>query len=203
LRSRPILDGDTVTGHREWVALLALGAALALAGCVGGPAAGGSATAAVPPAATVSPPPASQAGIPAGTTLKVARTLGDPHITMSPPGIAKPAISSDAAYQLCLKGVAGCLPEPPTEIVLALVTDTAYGTTSSAGVDTQNLKNTLVWAISWLGSSQCVFSGGGAGGPAGSMPPPSAPQSQPLCDSITFVNATTGAFIYNVAYAHQ
>lgn len=191
-----------MTGRREWVALLALGAALALAGCVGGPAAGGSTTAAGPPTATVSPSPGSNAGVPTGTTLKVARTLGDPHITISPPGGAVPAISSAAAYQLCLQGVAGCLPEPPTEIVLALVTDTAYGTTS-AGVDTQILKNTLVWAISWLGSSQCVFSGGGAGGPQGSIPPPSATQSQPLCDSITFVNATTGTFIYNVAYAHQ
>ena len=87
--------------------------------------------------------------------------------------------------------------------MLALVTDTAYGTTSPAGVDTLILKNTLVWAISWIGSSECVFSGGGAGGTPGSAPQPAAPQSQPLCDSISFVNATTGAFIYNVAYAHQ
>jgi hypothetical protein len=197
------MEGETVRGRREWFALLAFGPALALAGCVGGPGTGGSATGAVPPAATVSSPPASQASIPAGTALKAARTLGDPNITISPPGGAVPAISSEAAYQLCLKGVAGCLPEQPTEIVLALVTDTAYGTTSPAGVNTLILKNTLVWAISWIGSSQCVFSGGGAGGPPGSTPQPSAPQSQPLCDSISFVNATTGAFIYNVAYAHQ
>lgn len=195
--------------HRRWSVLGGLGIAVALAGCVGGSAAGGSAAGVASPSPVASPssvastPAGSQAGIPAGTTLKVARTLGDPHITLSPPGTAKPVISSAAAYELCLTGVAGCLPGPPTEIVLALVTDTAYGTTSSAGVVTPILKNTLVWAISWLGSSDCVFSGGGAGGPPGSTPSPSAPPSQPLCDSITFVNATTGAYVYNVAYAHQ
>jgi hypothetical protein len=77
------------------------------------------------------------------------------------------------------------------------VTDTAYGTTSSAGVDTLTLKKTLVWAISWIGSSQCPTSGGGAG------PRPTAPPAQPLCDSVTLVNARTGDFIFTVQYAHQ
>jgi hypothetical protein len=188
--------------QRPRVWLFAGVALLALIGCTALPGAA-SPTGSTPTATAVaqapasSSPAASRAGIPAGTDLETTRTLGDPHITLSPPGSAVPAISSDAAYSLCLKGVAGCLPAPPTEIVLALLTDTAYGTVSSAGKVTLTLTNTLVWAISWIGSTQCVFSGGGVG------PRPSAPPTQPLCDSITFVNATTGAFIFNVAYAHQ
>jgi hypothetical protein len=188
--------------------MLIIGPLLALIGCTAVPGAASPTGSTPTPTASASAQAlasvrASLAAVPAGTVLQVARTLGDPHITMSPPGSAVPAITSEAAYLLCLRGVAGCLPEPPTEIVLALVTDTAYGTTSSAGKTTLLLTNSLVWAISWIGSSQCVFSGGGAPGAPGSAPPPSAPQTQPLCDSITFVNATTGAFIFNVAYGHQ
>jgi hypothetical protein len=80
---------------------------------------------------------------------------------------------------------------------LARVTDTAYGTTSSPGVDTLTLNNTLVWAITWIGSSHCVFAGGGPGAQ------PSEPQVQPLCDRVVFVDATTGKFVYTVSYAHQ
>jgi hypothetical protein len=134
---------------------------------------------------------------PAATVVKTTRTLGDPNITLYPPGKAVPSISSDAAYRLCLNGVADCLPQPPTAIELALVTDTAYGTTSSAGVDTLTLKKTLVWAISWIGVSQCPTSGGGFG------PQPTAPPVQPLCDRVAFVNARTGDFVFTVQYAHQ
>ena len=74
---------------------------------------------------------------------------------------------------------------------------TAYGTTSSAGKDTLTLNHTLVWAISWIGSSQCPFPVGGAG------PRPSAPEVQPLCDRVAFVNATNCDYIFSVSYAHQ
>ena len=142
------------------------------------------------PSAVVSSPPAA-------TVVKSARTLGDPHITLYPPGKAVPSISSDSAYKLCLNGVADCLPQPPTAIELALATDAAFGTTSSAGVDTLTLKKTLVWAISWIGVSQCPTSGGGLG------PRPTAPPVQPLCDRVAFVNASTGDFVFTVQYAHQ
>lgn len=184
------------------VTALAAVAAVALAGCVGGSAPPSSPGSSAPSSSAVALP-ASPSGIPQGSVLTATRTLGDPRITLAPPGGVVPAVSSGAAYQLCLKGVAGCLPGPPTEIVLALLTDTGYGTTSSGGVDTLPLKDTLVWAISWIGSTGCVFSGGGAAGPPGATPQQTVAQSQPLCDSISFVNATTGAFIYNVAYAHQ
>jgi hypothetical protein len=172
---------------------------LVLFGCVSGAGQAGSATGPGPTAA-VSVPPASQAGVPAGTVLETTRTLGDPHITLSPPGSAVPTISSEAAYNLCLTGVADCFPESPTTIELAWVTDTAYGTTSSAGPDAMALDNTLVWAISWIGSSQCVFAGGG---PAAQPSEPTQPSVQPLCDRVAFVDATTGKFVYTVSYAHQ
>jgi hypothetical protein len=221
MRSHSILDRLAVKLRSlsyQSMAVMALVFVSTLAACVAGPSSAGSATSAEPPADTASAGavttptpvapvptfPVSLTDIPAGTVLMTTRTLGDPHITISPPGSATPAITSKAAFELCIKGVAGCLPEPPTEILLALLTDTAYGTTSSAGADAFPLKNTLVWAISWIGSSQCAFSGGGPAGPPGSLPTPAAPPTSPaLCDSITFVNATTGAFIYNVAYAHQ
>jgi hypothetical protein len=141
--------------------------------------------------------PASLRAMPTATAVTVARTLGDPHITLAPPGNIVPKISSDAAYELCLNGAAACFAEPPTTIELALVTDSAYGTTSSSGKLTLTLQNTLVWAISWIGSSQCQFVGGGPG------PSPSTPAVQPLCDRVAFVNATTGQYIFSVSYAHQ
>ncbi len=189
------MDGDTMTRRQGIAGLLILPAVL-LFGCVSGAGQAGT-TIAPGPTAAASPPPASEPGVPAGTLLETAETLGNAHITMSPPGDAVPAISSDAAYQLCLTGVAACLHEIPTAIQLARVTDTAYGTTSSAGVDTLTLNNTLVWAISWIGSSQCVFAGGGPG------VRPSEPTVQPLCDRFAFVDATTGKFVFSASFGHQ
>ena len=138
----------------------------------------------------------SQGGVPA-TVLLTVQTLGDPHITLYPPGSAVPAISSGTAYQVCSSGVGACLPEPPTAITLARMTDTAYGTVSPSGTVTLPLNKTLVWAISWIGSDQCVFSGGGTGAR------PSAPSVQPLCDHFAFVDATTGKFIFASSFAHR
>ncbi|MEA2630064.1 MAG: hypothetical protein QOE66_283 [Chloroflexota bacterium] len=183
--------------RRHGRAILVILPTLLVFGCVSGDTQAGNSTGPVLTAPVSQPPPPSQAGIPAGTVLETAQPLGDPHITMVPPGSPAPAISSDAAYELCLSGVADCLPEPPTAIKLARVTDTAYGTTSSPGVDTLTLNNTLVWAITWIGSSHCVFAGGGPGAQ------PSEPQVQPLCDRVVFVDATTGKFVYTVSYAHQ
>jgi hypothetical protein len=138
----------------------------------------------------------SAGGVPA-TIQSTVETLGDPHITLYPPGGTAPAISSGTAYQVCLTGVAACLPEPPTAITLARVTDTAYGTASPSGTVLLTLNKTLVWTISWIGSGQCVFSGGGTG------PRPSAPTVQPLCDQFAFVDATNGKFIFTSSFAHQ
>jgi hypothetical protein len=136
-----------------------------------------------------------------GVRARVLVRPADPHrshdgLTLSPPGNAVPKVTGDAAYELCLTGVAACLPGRPTAIELALATDTAYGTVSSAGTLTLTLTNTLVWAISWIGSDECVFSGGGVG------PRPSAPPTQPLCDQVALVNATTGDFIFSASEAH-
>lgn len=186
--------------HHSRFRLLLVVPILALIGCTAVPGAA-SPTGSTPTetaSAQASPSvPASLAAMPTATVVTTTRTLGDPHITLSPPGSVVPEISSDAAYKLCLNGVADCFPEPPTAIELARVTDTAYGTTSSAGKTTLTLTNTLVWAISWIGSSECVSSGGAPG------PRPSAPPVQPLCDRVALVNATTGQYIFTVSYAHQ
>ena len=150
------------------------------------------------PTAAASSPTATLAGVPAATVQETVQTLGDPHITLSPPGSVVPAVSSDTAYHLCLTGVIACFPESPTAITLARMTDTAYGTVSSAGKVTLTLNNTLVWAISWIGSNHCLSAPGAA---VDSPPPP--PSVHPLCDQIAFVDATTGKAIFTDSYAHQ
>jgi len=133
------------------------------------------------------PPP------PAGTRVTVAFTIPESGITLSPPGDAVPATSSDAAYELCLTpGGASCQPSPPTSIQLALITDTSSGLVKPG---------TLVWAMSWLGVTTCVFSGGGPGLP-GSQAPVATP-GQPLCDAYTFVDAHSGKFIFGYAGPHH
>ena len=144
------------------------------------------------PSAVGSVPPPSTAGIPAATVVKTARTNRYQSITLSPPGDVVPAVSSDAAYKVCQTPVGDCFPEPPTAIELALMTETAVG------VDMSARTNVLVWVIGWYGVTDCTF----AGGPGGSAPaaPPSA---TPLCDHASYINATTGEFIFATSNAHE
>jgi hypothetical protein len=132
-----------------------------------------------------------------GSILLTKRTLPDVNITLSPPGDVVPPISSDDAYKLCLSGVASCNPESPTAIELALLTDTAYGTVDSKGKLHLLEVNALVWAFSWLGTTDCPPAFGGAG------PRPSRPPGQPLCDKVAFVDAHSGKFIFTVSYGHH
>ncbi len=134
--------------------------------------------------ASISGPPP-----PAGTRVSTAFTIAESGITLSPPGDAVPATSSDAAYQLCLTPAgAACNPSLPTSIQLALISD-AHSTLVKPG--------TLVWAIGWVGV-MCPHFGGAPGNPSASPTPIPSPQEF-HCDMYTFIDAHSGKYIF----AHQ
>jgi hypothetical protein len=132
------------------------------------------------------PPP------PHGTTLTAAFTIPGTGITLSPPGDAVPAISSDAAYELCLTpGGADCNPSLPTGIQLARITDTS---------STLVKPGTLVWAMGWLGVN--CSSGSGALANPGNHSPVATP-GQSLCDAYNFIDAHSGKFIFGYQGPHH
>ncbi len=139
-----------------------------------------------------------------GTTLSVEWKIADSGITLSPPNNAVPTISSDSAYKLCLSGVAACDPGNPTKIQLALATDTGSGQLDPSGNLIPLMNNRLVWAISWLGI-RCPPSSGGAlvvtPSSLGTTTPVAT--TQPLCDTVAFVDAHSGAFIFTYTGPHQ
>jgi hypothetical protein len=180
--------------HRHsWLRLLIVVPLLALIGCTALPGAA-SPTGSTPTATAGAQAPASLAAMPTATVVKTARTNRYQSITLSPPGDIVPAVSSDAAYKLCQTPVGDCFAEPPTAIELARMTQTAVG------VDMSALTNVLVWVIGWYGVTDCTF----VGGPPGSAPQPSAPPSAaPLCDHASYINATTGEFMFGTSNAHE
>lgn len=133
-----------------------------------------------------SPPP------PRGTTVTAAFTIPGTRITLSPPGDAVPAISSDAAYQLCLTpGGASCNPSLPTSIQLALITDTGSSLVKPG---------TLVWAIGWVGI--LCPRGGGAAPPPGASPFPLPSPEYAPCDVYSFIDAHSGKSIFGYRGPH-
>lgn len=183
--------------HRSRLRLLIVVPLLALIGCTALPGAAspmGSTPTATAGAQAPASLPASLAAIPAATVLKTARTNRYQSITLSPPGDVVPAVSSDAAYKVCQTPDGDCFTEPPTAIELARMTQTAVG------MDLPALTNVLVWVIGWYGVTDCTF----VGGPPGSAPQPSAPPSvAPLCDHASYINATTGEFMFGTSNAHE
>lgn len=136
-------------------------------------------------------PPLQASSLPQGSILLVERVIADSSITLSPPGDVVPPISSDAAYKLCLTGVADCDPGNPTNIQLALITDPGSNMVQ---------KDTLVWAISWPGITCPPHSGPVVVTPSNA---PVATPGQSLCDKVAFVDARSGNFIFTVSYGHQ
>jgi hypothetical protein len=132
-------------------------------------------------------------GAPNGSALLTVRTFPNEGITLSPPGSYAPAISSDAAYALCLNNVAACDESSPTMVELALLTDTGSNFAPPG---------TLVWAITWLG----VTCHGSRGGPVvtPSTPPSESPvaTATQLCDETAFVDAHSGAFLFTDTHPH-
>jgi hypothetical protein len=201
------MDGHTVTRHvarpmglvavvallhhHSWLRLLIVVPLLALIGCTALPGAA-SPTGSTPTATAGAQAPASLAAMPTATVVKTARTNRYQSITLSPPGDVVPAVSSDAAYKVCQTPDGDCFTEPPTAIELARMTQTAVG------MDLPALTNVLVWVIGWYGVTDCTF----VGGPGGSAPaaPPSA---APLCDHASYINATTGEFMFGTSNAHE
>jgi hypothetical protein len=130
-----------------------------------------------------------------GSTLSAMWTIDDTGITLSPPGAVTPTVSANAAFDLCRLHIAACNDDDPTAVQLAVMTDT-----SSNMVE----PGTLVWAISWLGTTSCGVSGGGPVETPSIAPvetPAAAPT--PLCDKIAFIDATTDAFYFTETFPHQ
>jgi hypothetical protein len=137
-------------------------------------------------------------GAPAESALKAEWKLPDSEITLAPPGVAVAKMTGDAAYDVCTKSAGSCNFGQPTAVQLAVATDTGSGQLDAQGKLVPLLNKTLVWAISWIGITCPPHSGG---------PPVSSPlnaaASEQLCDKVAFVDATTGAFIFDYSYPHQ
>jgi hypothetical protein len=132
--------------------------------------------------------------LPAADMVPASRTIPNTEVTLDPPGVANidsARVSSAAAYKLCGSGVAHCGRGAPAKIELARVTDPSWGdANSSAG----GLHGLLVWAFTWSGPDACapVF-----GGYTASSSAPTPPESAE-CQMVTFVDATTGSYIYSL-----
>ena len=130
------------------------------------------------------------------STLAVGRTIPNASITMAPPAAKQvAAIQAKDALTACTSGVASC-PDGPATAELAVATDTASGRADAAGNVTLLMDHRLVWALSW-NNVQCSHSG-----------PPPAPGASvgsrlTACDVVVFVDATSGALLYTLSYAHQ
>jgi hypothetical protein len=105
--------------------------------------------------------------------------------------------------KLCLSGVADCNPDTPTEVQLALATDTQYAQADSNGNLTLLVHNTLVWAISWLGIPCPRGNGGPVVTPSTAGADATMAPTQTLCDKVAFVDARSGKFIYTYLLPHQ
>jgi hypothetical protein len=57
----------------------------------------------------------------------------------------------------------------------------------------------LVWAIIWS-DIECRIRGGG---PVDNLSSPSAESAPNSCDTVAFVDAGTGEFLYDVTYEHR
>ena len=167
-------------------------AALAIPGCTG--AIGADLGSGSPAPLAASPPSGSPSGsdVLAPVAVAVARTLPNTMVTLAPPASATPNVSSEAAYALCLNGVAACGAGLPSGTELASVTDLAWGGTSSTGSPNPGLHGVLAWVMTWTGQVCPVFGGLG--------PRPSGALSRGPCTRTAIVDAKTGAFIYAVDY---
>ena len=78
-----------------------------------------------------------------------------------------------------------------------MATDTGSGQLDAQGKLVPLLDKTLVWAISWIGIYETASQR-----PARFEPAVRRCFDQ-LCDKVAFVDATTGAFIFDYSYPHQ
>jgi len=154
----------------------------ALAGC-----SGAAAPAAIVPAPNV---------LPHAVPIGVSRTIPDTEVTLDPPGVtdlSSAAVSSSTAFALCGSGVADCGAGVPARVELARVTDPSWGGTSSTS---GALRQVLVWVFTWTGLQTCPV----VQGPLGARSASPAPTAGGACQQLTFVDATTGAFIYSLRH---
>ena len=127
--------------------------------------------------------------------LLASENLGNSGVTLDPPGLLAPKVQAQGAFAVCTNGRAPCPPTSPTAARLAIATDAGPGTADANGKITLLMNKRLAWAISWS-DIECRFRGGGLGDPS----IPSVSASPVSCDTVAFVDAGTGEFLYEVTY---
>lgn len=155
-----------------WAILLAL----ASWGCIGGGAGSG--------------PTLGPAQI---ASVTATESLGNTGVTLESPGSLRAATDAQKALGVCESRRAPCPPTPPTVVRLAVGTDAGPAELDPSGKLNPVMDHRLVWAISWTGI-ECRLRGGvGAeDSPAAGIPK--------TCNSVAFVDAGTGDFLYQVTY---
>ena len=127
------------------------------------------------------------------STLTASERLGNSGVTLDPPGARAAKVGAQAAFSVCTNGRAPCPDTSPTAARLAFGTDDGPASADANGNVTLTMQHRLVWAISWSGI-ECRFRGGAV---AESSPDEGAPAT---CDTVAFVDAATGDFLYQVTY---
>ena len=168
---------DCTTMKRSVCALTLVGA---LWGCVAGPGA----------------IPSLGPGQIASVTAR--ETLGNTGVTLESPGLLRAAIDAQTAFNVCASHRAPCPPTSPSAARLAIGTDAGPAEADANGKLTLLMDKRLVWAISWTGI-ECRLRGGAAVDPAAAETP-DLPKS---CDTVAFVDAASGDFLFEVTYASQ
>lgn len=134
------------------------------------------------------------------SALTVSEALGGSGVTLEPPGLTAAArVDAQSAYAVCSDGRASCPSTSPTFARLALGTDAGPATLDASGRVNLVMNKRLVWAISWL-NIECRFRGGAVVDEPASVPESSGPTR---CDTVAFVDAGTGEFLYEVTYRHS
>lgn len=131
-------------------------------------------------------------------TLSASEKLGNSGVTLDPPGLVAAKLDAQAAFAVCTSGRAPCPPTSPTTARLAIASDAGPGTADANGKVTLVMNKRLVWAISWS-DIECRFRGGGLVD-SSAQPVESAPSR---CETVAFVDAGTGEFLYEVTYDRQ
>ncbi len=132
------------------------------------------------------------------SSVTSAETLGNSGVTLEPPGTLQATIDAQTAFSVCAAGQAPCPPTPPSTARLAIGTDSGPAQLDANGKLNPLMDKRLVWAISWLGIA-CRLRGGPVVD-ASAAATPALPKS---CDTVAFVDAATGKFLYEVTYASQ
>jgi hypothetical protein len=133
------------------------------------------------------------------TTVAAPETLGNSGVTLTPPGVMGATVDGSKAYDVCTSHKAPCPDSSPTAVRLGIANDEGPATLDASGRLNLTMKDRLVWAITWS-DIECRLRGGAFVDASGSPAPAPMPKS---CDTVAFVDAGTGEFLYEVTFAHS